>query len=181
MSNYQISQEERQELTEKIKENDIGDSIFVIIGISYFIAIYLITMLDVLTLSIFGLLTCFFAKIRMNYKAIFNMSIYALTLSIILRIIYVLITMLTEFKIKYFNVMYISISYIILAAAIFMIKSDILKQQLQLINIIEQSKEKIEETIKIPKRPKENDDKNEEKKDDKEEPKDTEEEQGSNA
>ena len=78
--------------------------------------------------------------------------------------------------------MYIAIAYISLAAAIFLIKSDVIKQRLQLMKIIEESKERIEETITIPKRPKEDEKEGDEDK--KEEKKDKEngtEEQGSNA
>ena len=114
--------------------------------IGNFISYYLITLIDVFTLSVFGLFTCFLAKIKMNYKALFNMSIYALTLSIILKIIYIGLDMLLGFEIKYFSIMYIAVSYITLAAAIFLIKSDV------------KNKEKIEQTIKIPKKPEKDDD-----------------------
>ena len=138
-------------------------------------------MLDVFTLSIFGLFTCLIAKIKMNYKAVFNMSIYAITLSLILRTIYVVVTMLTSFEIKYFEVMYIAVAYITLAAAIFLIKSDVIKQHLELMKIIEEGKEKIEKTIVIPRKKDE-----EEKKEDKDEKEKKEDEketegQGSNA
>jgi hypothetical protein len=43
--------------------------------LSVFISVYISTLIDVFTLSIFGLITCFFAKIKMNYKAIFNICI----------------------------------------------------------------------------------------------------------
>lgn len=149
--------------------------------ISVFISLYFTTLIDIFTLSVFGLLTCFIARIKMNYKAVFNMSIFALTLAIILRMIYFVITVLTSFEIKYFEIMYIAVAYISLAAAIFMIKSDIVKQQLQLMKIIEESKKKIEDTITIPKKPKE-DKKEEDKEDSEEENKDDEsQEQGSNA
>ncbi len=152
------------------------------IFISFFMTFYIATLMDVFTLSIFGLFTCLIARIKMKYKAVFNMSIFALTLSILLRLIYMIITMLTDFQVKYFNVMYIAIAYISLAAAIFLIKSDVIKQRLQLMKIIEESKERIEETITIPKRPKEDEKEGDEDK--KEEKKDKEngtEEQGSNA
>ena len=158
-------------------------TLIVLLFISFFIYFYIATLIDVFTLSIFGLLTCMIAKIKMNYKAIFNMSIFALTLSIILRIIYLIVTMLTTFEVRYFNVMYVAVSYISLAAAIFLIKSDIIKQHLQLIKIIEESKEKIEETINIPKKPKDDEKENEDDKetDEKEKEKKGGEEQGSNA
>ena len=163
------------------KYNDV--SITVMLVISSFISFFMMIILDIFTLSIFGMLTSLIAKIKMNYKAVFNMSIYAMTLSIILEMIYVTITVLTDFKIKYFEVMYIAVAYITLAAAIFLIKSDVIKQHLELMKIIEEGKEKIEQTITIPKKPKK--DEKEEDKDEKKENEDEDEkgseEQGSNA
>ena len=163
------------------KYNDV--SITVMLVISSFISFFMMIILDIFTLSIFGMFTSLIAKIKMNYKAVFNMSVYAMTLSIILEMIYVTITVLTDFKIKYFEVMYIAVAYITLAAAIFLIKSDVIKQHLELMKIIEEGKEKIEQTITIPKKPKE--DEKEEDKDEKKENKDEDEkgseEQGSNA
>ena len=138
-------------------------ALFVSAFISFWIAIFL----DVFTLSVFGLFTCLIAKIKMNYKAVFNMSVYAITLSLILRTIYVVVTMLTSFEIKYFDVMYVAVAYISLAAAIFLIKSDVIKQHLELMKIIEEGKEKIEQTIVIP-RKKDDEEKKENKDGDKE-------------
>ena len=164
--------------------NSYSDSkIIIITGISIFMAFFIATMFDVLILSLFGLINCFFAKIKINYKAIFNMSIYALTLSIILREIYYAITLLTDFKIKYFDIMYVAISYIILTAAIFLIKSNVIKQHMELMRIMEEGKEKYEETITITRKSK--DKKEEENKEDDEDDEDKDEtdvdEQGSNA
>ena len=132
-----------------------------------FISYYLVTLIDIFTLSFFGLLTCWIAKIKMNYKAVFNMSIYALTLSIILRIIYLGLDLLIGFEIKNFSIMYIAVSYISLAAAIFLIKSDVIKQHLELMRIIEESKDRIDQTITIPKRPEKDDNDKEDEKDEK--------------
>lgn len=77
--------------------------------------------------------------------------------------------MLAGFEIKNFSIMYIAVSYISLAAAIFLIKSDVIKQHMELIKIVEENKEKIEETIKIPKKPEKDDDEDEPKDDEKEE------------
>lgn len=173
---------ETAELLKQYPTSTMISSLF----ISLFISFYVATLIDVFTLSIFGMLTCFVARIKMKYKAVFNMSIFALTLSILLRIIYSIIAILTGFQMKYFNVMYIAVAYISLAAAIFLIRSDVIKQQLQLMKIIEESKEKIEEKINIPRKPKEeekkeDDNETEEKEKKKEEEKSGTEEQGSNA
>ena len=151
--------------------------------ISAFISFFIIILLDVFTLSIFGLFTCVIARIKMNYKAVLNMSIYAMTLSIILRAIYVSVTMLTSFEVKYFEVMYIGVAYITLAAAIFLIKSDVIKQHLELMKIIEEWKEKIEQTIKIPRKEKDEENKKDENQENEKDKKENEgtEEQGSNA
>ena len=107
---------------------------------TYFISMYIYTftiyvastLLDTFILSILGLVTSLVAKIRMNYKAIFNMSIYAFTLPIILNAVYITINMFIPFTIKYFTVMYTAIAYIYLATAIFIIKSDFIKKMMEI-------------------------------------------------
>lgn len=156
-----------------------GKTILLALFIGIFIALYIVSLIDVFTLSLFGIITCFFAKIKMNYKAVFNMSIFALTLPMILRTIYFIINLLTTFEIKYFDVMYVAISYISLAAAIFIIKSNVIKQHLELMKIIEESKDKIEDTLSNLKKPK--DEEKEENKEKKEDDEDEAEGQSSNA
>ncbi len=136
-----------EEFKEIIQNYSDGYTIFAIF-ITIFICIFSITFIRILLLSGFGLITCFFAQIKINYKALFNMSVYAMTLSILLHIIYTCILLLTDFKVKYFDILYVSVSYISLAAAIFIIKSNVIKTHLELMKIIDSSKQKIEETIR---------------------------------
>lgn len=173
-----IEDEQLENLIKEILQNEKTEILTFSIGIAILISLFLATLIDVFTLSIFGILTCVFAKIKLNYKALFNMSIYAFTLSIILRTIYFAITILTTFKIKYFEIMYIAIAYISLAAAIFIIKSNVIKQHLELMRIIEESKDKIEEKFSINKKTrneeKNNNDEDKKKEDEKKEDDDTE-------
>ena len=170
LENYEYEPEQKEELL-NLAQNSLGNSIVIVFFASFLISLFLATILDVVTLSAFGLLTCFVAKIKINYKAIFNMSIYALTLSIILKMIYWIVRLFSDFNIKYFDIMYTSVAYIILAAAIFIIKSDVIKQQIQLMNVLEQSKEKLEETLRIPEEPKEKKDEKEEEEEEEKEKK----------
>lgn len=174
--------ENKETIIENLK-NEKSEVLIVAIGIAFLMSDSIGTLVDVFILSAFGVMTCIVAKIKMNYKALFNMSIYAFTLPIILRTIYFAITTLTTFKIKYFDVMYVAIAYISLAAAIFIIKSNVIKQHLELMRIIEESKEKIEEKIPIRRKTKDDENKdednNEEENDD--EDKNSTEGQGSNA
>ena len=153
--------ENKETIIENLK-NEKSEVLIVATGIAFLMSNSIGTLVDVFILSAFGVMTCIFAKIKMNYKALFNMSIYAFTLSIILRTIYFAITTLTTFKIKYFDVMYVAIAYISLAAAIFIIKSNVIKQHLELMRIIEESKEKIEEKIPIRRKSKDEENKDEE-------------------
>lgn len=112
---------------------------------AYSFALYFVSsLLNVLLLSVFGVLTGYITKLRMRYRAVFNMSVYAITLSIILQLIYYLVNLFTGFEIKYFDLMYNAIAYVCLAAAIFMIKSDVIRQNIEMIKIAKE-KEKSEE------------------------------------
>ena len=154
-------------------------------------------IINVLILSLFGVITGWIAGLRVRYRAIFNMSIYAITLPTILQLIYTAINYFIDFNIEYFDFMYTAISYIYLAAAIFMVKSDVIRQQLELLKIANEEKEmmrkrkekeeqeKREEERRKKEKEEQKDEKKEEEKGDKKEKKDKLDEQaegqGSNA
>ena len=164
-----LTEEEKQEVETSFNQYNNSQLIglfSVSCVISIFIIYFITTLVDVLILSLFGLITCSLSRIKITYKAMFNMSIYAMTISILLRVVYEALLLLVGFKIKYFGVMYTAISYICLAAAIFMIKSDFIKQQLELMKIIEEKKkESLEKERKETEdeRKEENEEKEEEK------------------
>ena len=73
----------------------------------------------------------------MRFVAVFNMSIYALTLSIFLNMLYIAVNIFIDFNMEYFQVMYIAVSAIYLVAAIFLLKTEFMKQQVELMKIAE--------------------------------------------
>lgn len=108
----------------------------------YSIIVYIISILtDTLLLSLFGYITTKLARIKMRYAAIFNMSVYALTLSILLNIIYIGINIFVPFAIKYFQVMYVAVATIYLVSAILILKSDMMSKQMEVMKIVEAEKE----------------------------------------
>ena len=131
---------------------------------SYFIAV----LLDVLILSLFGMITTTFAGIKIRYRAIFNMSVYSITISTVLQLIYTIVKAFTGFNIKYFDLMHTAISFICLTAAIFMIKSDVIRQQIELMKIIENNKQE-QDNEKQEEQEEKEEEKEEEKKEDKKE------------
>ena len=102
-----------------------------------FIMYLLTTLSNAVFLSLFGYLTTWIAKIKMRYVAIFNMSVYALTLSTILNMIYIAINIFVDFNMQYFQVMYVAVAAIYIVAAIFILKVDFTKKQAELMKIAE--------------------------------------------
>lgn len=173
-SGSNITEFNKQNIIDFAKGQEILSFYFsfcVVIFIYAFIMYTVSILMDTLLLSLLGYLTALIAKLKMKFVAIYNMAIYALTLSTILNVIYVVVNMFTGFKITYFQVMYTSVAYIYLAAAIFIIKSEFIKKQAELIKIIKaQSENKEEYEAKENKEEKEKskkDDKKEDKKEDK--------------
>ena len=119
-------------------------NIFLSIFVLLFVYTFVIYFLNILTyavfVSIFGCIANLITKLKMRYAAIFNMSIYAITLSTVLYMIYTVVNVFITFEIKYFEPMYISIATIYLVAAIFIIKSEFIKKQSELIKIVEVEK-----------------------------------------
>ena len=162
---------------------------FVALTIYLFVSYFIAVLIDILILSLFGLITSAFARIQIRYRALFNMAVYSVTISTTLQLIYTIVKTFTGFNVKYFDLMHSAISFICLTAAIFMIKSDVIRQQIELMKVIEIKKQEQEQEQEREKE-KRQEDKKEEKENDSESNKETEkkeddspdvEEQGSNA
>lgn len=116
-----------------------------VIFISFFIVYSIQFFLDILLLSVVGYLLAKIIGVKFKYKAVFNMSAYAITLSIILYSIYIIVNLFTGFTIKYFEIAYNAISYIYITTAMLMIKSDLIKQQIEVGKIMQEQKKIREE------------------------------------
>ncbi len=189
LKSLKITEFDKQSFIDTINSNKM-----IVFYISLFLALllysfitYLLSILwNVVILSIFGVMTTWFAKIKMRYAAIFNMSVYAISLSVLLNIAYMILNIFVDFEIKYFQVMYIAVAAIYLIAAIFIIKSEFMKKQIELTKVIqvqkqvkEQNENEEEEKDKNPEDKKDNND--DKKKDEKNEKEDGNEPEGSEA
>ena len=152
-------------------------SFFIIIAIYLFIIYFISTIVDIVMVGILGFIFSRIVGIKLKFKATFNMGVYALTLPIILNMIYIIVNSITGLEIKYFTWMYTTISYIYMIVAILMIKTDLINRQAELMKIIEEQ-EKVKKEIEEQQRrkdeenkkePKDKKDKDEKKKDKKEE------------
>ena len=112
-------------------------SIFITIFVYSFTMFLLTTLSNAIFLAVFGYLTTWIARIRMRFVAVFNMAVYSLTLSTILNIMYITINIFVPFTMEYFQVMYVTVAAIYLIAAIFLLKSEYIKRQMELMKIAE--------------------------------------------
>lgn len=126
--------------------NTIYASVFLAV-FAYLYIIYVTSVLvDSLVLAALGYLTCRILGMRIRFGANFNMAVHSFTLPILLNLIYIIVNVFTGFSIKYFQIMYTAISYIYMITAILLIKSDVIKKQLELAKIQEEQ-EKIKQEI----------------------------------
>ncbi len=122
-------------------------AIFYSISTIYLFAIYFVMIaLDILMLSVLGFITSRIAKVLLRHSAIINISVYALTLPVLLKAIYILVNSFTGFEIKYFEIMYNAVAYIYLVTAILMIKSEMIKQEIELTKL-EEEQQKVREEL----------------------------------
>lgn len=127
------------ELINYVKNNNNAE-LYLTFGLStavYIFATYFILgLFDALLVCIVGIIISRITRIRLKYKPIYIMSIYALTLPIILNCIYIIVNVFTGFTIGYFPIVYNVIAYIYVVTAILMIKTDFIEQQRELMKII---------------------------------------------
>lgn len=136
-------------------------TIFIYLFVVYFTS----NLIDGIVLGVLGYLFARIVRLRLKFKATYNIGLHALTLPIVLNLIYILVNTFTSFTITHFQWMYTTISYIYVAVAILMIKTEIINQKIQLIKL-EKIQEKVseEEQIDIEKPKEEKKEKDDEKK-----------------
>ena len=150
MSNYGINNFTKQEIVDYVENLNIvsiSASIYFVMFVYLFIIYFISILIDVLILSVLVLIISRISRIRLKYAPSFNIAVHSITLPVLLNLIYIIVNLLTGFRIKYFQLMYNTISYIYVIVAILMIKTDFINRQLELIKLAEEQ-EKIKAEIK---------------------------------
>ena len=140
----------------------------------------LITMVFVaLVITILGTITSSICSLAFDIRHLIALSIYSISLSVVLTTVYSCAVKIKYFEIPYFDTVCFLISCIYIIAAMFMIKTDVIKQKQELAKIIEEQervrKEKELEHLSNDKEKKKTEDKQENDKE-KDENEDTEDE-----
>ncbi len=117
--------------------------VFVLILLTYTVMLFI----DIVILSILAFIISKIYKVSLRYSNCIKISVYALTLPLLLQLIYVYVNTFTGFTIEYFAIMYDIISYIYVITAILIIKNDLAKQDIGAIG--EVKIEKIDDSDEI--------------------------------
>ena len=138
---YDIQEFEKQDVLNFVNSiNGIGlySGFVLFIGMYMFVIYFISTLIDAFMLAILGFVLARIIGVKIKFKATFNIGVYALTLPIILNLIYIVINAFTGFTIRYFQWMYTTISYIYVIVSILIIKTDLINRQMELMKIIEE-------------------------------------------
>lgn len=146
---YNITSLDKQKIIDYVNNNSVQiyTSVFVTIFIYMFVVYFASILVDALVLGALAYLIARIFRMKIKYSASFSMGVHALTLSIILNMVYIIINGFTGWTVKYFQFMYTAISYIYIVTAILMIKTDYMKRQAE-VEKIKSVQEQVKEKIK---------------------------------
>ncbi len=167
-----ITEFNKQQLVEYLTGSNMKNvyiNLFIAFFVYTFVVYYINVLCYIMIITLVGYLAAMILKLKIRFVAIFNMSVYAITLPTILYMIYLIVNAIFNYQINYFDIMYTLVASIYVIAAIFMLKSEFNKKQGQVQKIVEVEKEVKEEQEKEEK--KQEEDKKENKRDDNQEDK----------
>ena len=146
---YNITSLDKQKIIDYVNNNSlqIYTSVFVTMFIYMFVVYLASILVDALVLGFLAYLIARIFRMKIKYSASFSMGVHALTLSIILNMVYVIMNGFTGWTVKYFQFMYTAISYIYIVTAILMIRTDYMKRQAE-VEKIKSVQEQVKEKIK---------------------------------
>ncbi len=134
----------KQSIVDTINSLDFGPMIFAVflgIAIASFLQNLFNLFIYTLIIASFGYIASRMAKVKFPIKVLIILAIYSVTLPNILYTAYMIANLLTGFYIEYFSLFYMLISCVYIFTAIFMIKSDIIKQQQEIQAIVKVQQE----------------------------------------
>lgn len=146
--NAQINDISKQSIIDKYESKDkkiLYSTVSIIMFVTSFVVYTIIFLIDIITLTIMGLIINIIIRTTFKFKQIFKISVYAMTLPIILYLVYIVANILWGTTIKYFEIGYNAISYIYLITVLLMMKSDIIKNTQELQKVLDEQKKVREE------------------------------------
>ena len=147
---YNINKIDKTEILNMMSGQALTNVLLMFFGVLviYMFIIYVSSILiDIFLLAILAYIVSRISGLRLKYSALYNIATYSITLPLILNMIYFVVNRITGFTIEYFQIMYTAVASIYIITAILMIKSDVIKKQIELNRIIEEQ-EKVKQELK---------------------------------
>lgn len=159
-----------EDLNQDIEEIGGQGAFILTFAVTAFIIIYIvfcvIIFLNVFIGSILGLIINAFINTKFKYKDLVKISVYAITLPLILLAIYQVVNILWGYTVKYFDYAYDAIFYIYLISVMMTMKAEMIKNMQELQKVVEvekQVKKELNEEKERERKKKETEDKKENK------------------
>lgn len=140
----EVTANEKQDLINSLAQIGIPNlllTMFIFLVIGSYVANIIIVLSDVCIVAIFGWFAARICGVNFKMNPMIALSIYGLSLSIVLDLIFDVIYIMNGFTVQYFEIIYLLIAYVYIIAAIFMIKYDLIKHTEELKKIIEVQKQ----------------------------------------
>ncbi len=116
-------------------------TMFIFFVAATYFANIIVVLSDVCIVAVFGWFAARICGVNFKMNPMIALSIYGLSLSIVLDLLFDAIYIMTGFTVQYFEIIYLLIAYVYIIAAIFMIKYDLIKHTEELKKIIEVQKQ----------------------------------------
>ena len=141
-SNVSFNKEQAEKyINENVKGFNLYSGIFNVMFTSFFLVTIISVISDVILLTILAMITSRIAKLKLSFTSSIIVGIYSITLPLILLGLYDIASTLTTFNIEFFDIIYRAIGYIYVIAAILIMKSNLIKQNVEISKIVEVQEE----------------------------------------
>ena len=140
----EVTASQKQDLIDNIDKLGIANfliTIFIFLTMATYVVDIIVVLSDVCVVAVFGWFAARICGVNFKMNPMISLSIYGLSLSIVLDLLFDVIYIMTGFTVQYFEVIYLLIAYVYIIAAIFMIKYDLIKHTEELKKIIEVQKQ----------------------------------------
>lgn len=128
----ELNNQEFIEIMNSLSPIKVFGMVFGMVGISMYVAQILATFMNILLLFLSGILICRFINLALNKSAIYNITCYSITLSIVVTLIYDIFYFITNREITNMDTVYLILAYIYLIASLFIIKQEVSKQKIEI-------------------------------------------------
>ncbi|MBQ3407634.1 MAG: DUF1189 domain-containing protein [Clostridia bacterium] len=124
-SNFFNQNVDKDTIVEALNSDNYTALIIIVSLVGAFIVLSISTLLDILVIAVIGfIISEIIGNNKIKFKNAFNIAVHAVTLSVILGMVYFLVNTFTGFYVKYFSTMYTLLATIYMVTAVILINAE---------------------------------------------------------